>query len=128
WNSPRTSSSRPRALSTRLCSGLRSCGPTCLAITRESTLATYRLISYSRSFKVSELRWLHAHIVLLIRLTVSQNRPRRSCHLVGQGYHRHVGRSSRLNLCLPFRRYLGVAQHLSPAMDQQRPQVRVASF
>src|ERR1019366_7303708 len=128
WNSPRTSSSRPRALSTRLCSGLRSCGPTCLAITRESTLATYRLISYSRSFKVSELRRLHAHVVLLIRLTVSQNRPRRSCHLVGQGHRRHIGRSSCLNLCLPCRRYLSVVHHRSRTMDQQRAQVRVASL
>ena len=113
-------------LSTRLCSGLRSCGPTCLAITRESTSATYRL--NCSLFKVSWLRGLHSHVVLLIRLTVSQNRPRRSCHLVGQGYCHHVGRSSCLNLCLPSRRYLSVAHHRSRTMDQQRAQVRITSL
>ena len=68
----------------------------------------------SSPVQVSELRRLYAHIVLPIRLAVSQNRPRRSCHLVGQGHCRHVGRSSCLNVFLPRRRHLGVSITISP--------------
>src|SRR5215510_14995437 len=72
--------------------------------------------------------WLRPDVVLLVGLTVRQNRPRRSYHLVSHGHRCHVGGSSRLNVLLPRRGLLSVVHHRSRAMDQQRAQIGIASL
>jgi len=63
----------------RLCSGLRSCGPTCPAIIRESTSATVKFISL---LLCRPLCGLHAHVMPIVAPVVGQNRPDGTRNLV----------------------------------------------
>ena len=74
------------------------------------------------------LRWPDAHVVSLVNPSLSEDCPRRSRHLAGDGHCHDIGRSSRLNCTLPRRRHLRVTQHGSRAVDEQRAQVGVPSL
>ena len=67
-------------------------------------------------------------MVSLVGLTLRKDCPRCSSHLAGNGHCGDVGRSSLLDRALPWSRCLGMTQHRSGAVDEERTQVGIPSL